>query len=164
MKSRPIPPYSGGRWGAQSHSLFTSSWICCRSALAWARCSSLELAPRACHSWDSLGRIRSLTIRAVRRRTSLMWSLSPSMGVTLMGMGRSPVSSSVPARTLGRSGGPLGPGHPAAGERPLVAPPPDEADDPAGQRAEPVLETGQEGDVHAEPQQPSDEAAHTQRA
>ena len=36
---------------------------------------------------DSLGKIHSLTMRAVRIRMSLMSSLSPAMGVTLMGMG-----------------------------------------------------------------------------
>ena len=91
MKSMPMPPYSGGRWGAHSPSAFTFSWISSRSALASARSASVTLLPRACQSSDSLGRIFSLTMRAVRSRMSLMSSLSPGMGVTLMGMGRSPV-------------------------------------------------------------------------
>src|SRR5580704_522922 len=159
MKSMPMPPYSGGRWGAHSPADFTSSWISWRSALASARSSSVAFPPRARQSRDSLGRMRSLTIRAVRRRMSLMWSLSAALGVTLIGMARPPWSSCAPVRTLGRSGGPLGPGHPAPGEGPFVAPPADEADDPTGQRAEPVLEAGEEGDVDDEPQQPAEEAA-----
>src|SRR6202034_1249959 len=164
MKSMPMPPYSGGRWGAQSPSDLTSSWTRWRRALASARWASVASLPRPCESRDSLGRILSLTMRAVRRRMSLMWSLSPSMGVTLMGMARSPVSASVPVGTLRGLGGPLRPGDPAAGEGPLVAAMPDEADDPTGQGAEAVLEAGQEGDVHAEPQQPPDEAADAHRA
>src|SRR6202161_3302785 len=104
--------------------------------------------------------MRSLTMRAVRRRMSLMWSLSPSLGVTLMGMGRPPWSCrvySVPGRTLRRCAGSPDPGHPAPGQRPLVAPVAHEADRPPCQRAEPVLEAGQERDVHDEPEQPADE-------
>src|ERR1700728_581692 len=108
--------------------------------------------------------MRSLTMRAVRRRMSLMWSLSPSLGVTLIGMGRPPWSSSVPGRTLGRLAGSPGPGHPAPGQRPFVAAVAHEAHRPAGERAEPVLEAGEEGDVHHEPDQPADEAAHLDRA
>src|SRR5271167_129176 len=164
MKSMPMPPYSGGRWGAHSPSAFTSSWISRRRALAWARSSSLALPPRALQSLDSLGRMRSLTIRAVRRRMSLIWSLSPSLGVTLMGMmARPPWSSGVRSRTLRSAAGAPGPGDPAPDQRPLVAPVADEADRPAGQRAEPVLEAGEEGDVHDEPQQPSGEPAELDR-
>src|ERR1700685_4553763 len=108
--------------------------------------------------------MRSLTMRAVRRRMSLMWSLSPSLGVTLMGMGRLPWSSWVPGCTLGRFGGPLRPGHPVPGQRTLVTAAPDEAHRPARQRADPVLEPREKGDVHAQPPQPADEAAHLDRA
>ncbi len=86
MKSMPMPPYSGGRWGAQSPSDLTLACTLARSALALARSSSLASPRRPLHSAASLGRISSLTIRAVRMRMSLMWSLSPAIGVTVMGI------------------------------------------------------------------------------
>ena len=65
------------------------------AAAPWprARSSSVTLPRRRFHRAASLGRISSLTIRAVRIRMSLMWSLSPAMGVTVMGMVRDLVSS-----------------------------------------------------------------------
>ena len=50
---------------------------------------------RPLQSRDSLGRISSLTMRPVLMRMSLMWSLSPAMGVTVMGMGPPAVCVSV---------------------------------------------------------------------
>src|ERR1700744_5564679 len=142
-----MPPYSGGRWGAHSPSDFTSSWICWRSALASARSASVAFWARERQSRASLGRMRSLTIRAVRRRMSLMWSLRPAFGVTLMGIARPPWSSWVAAGTLCRTGRALGPGHPAAVEGPLVAAAADEADGPAPQGTGAVLGAGQGRDV-----------------
>src|SRR5271165_6862461 len=158
MKSIPMPPYSGGRWGAHSPSAFTLAWISERNALASARSASVTSLPRACQSSDSLGRIFSLTMRAVRSRMSLMSSLSPAIGVTLMGMVDPPVGlRPLSLGTLRRFGVPPRAGHPTAGQRPLVPATPDEADRPPGQRAEPVLEAGQEGDVHHQPEEPPDE-------
>jgi hypothetical protein len=82
----PMPPYSGGRWGAHSPSALTFSCTFKRNAFDSTRSSSLAWPRRPRHNTASSGRIFSLTIRAVRIRMSLMWSLSPAMGVTLIGM------------------------------------------------------------------------------
>ena len=40
MKSIPMPPYSGGRWGAHSPSDLTLAWILSRRDVASVRSSS----------------------------------------------------------------------------------------------------------------------------
>src|ERR1700728_229465 len=154
-----MPPYSGGRWGAHRPSALTRACTFSRRTLPWARSSSLALLRRPAHSAASLGRISSLTIRAVRIRMSLMWSLSPAIGVTVIGI-VFPQVLGFPRRCGAslrgtRLGVPVH--HPATGQGPFVAAPADEADCPTCQRRKAVLEAGEEGDVDHEPQRPPDE-------
>src|ERR1019366_4125815 len=163
----PIPPYSGGRWGAQSPSDLTFFCTSSRSAFDSARSASLAWLRRPLHSPRSLGRIFSLTMRAVRIRMSLMWSLSPAIGVTVIGMAFPQIPRAVPRwceGSLRRFARSVLVCHPPAGQGPLVAAPSHEADGPAGQRREPVLEPGEECDVDDEPQHPADEATNADRA
>src|SRR5580658_5333745 len=159
----PMPPYSGGRCGAHRPSDLTRSCTLSRSSLASARSASVTLDRRPLQSAASLGRISSLTMRAVRIRMSLMWSLNPAIGVTLIGMALSSVSSALVARTLRRFGRLVLPGGPTADQGALVAAPAHEADRPPGQGAEPVLEPGQKGHVDDQPEQPAPQAADAQR-
>ena len=152
MKSIPMPPYSWGRWGAQRPSALTFLRTSSRNARASARSTSLAWSRRPAHITFSLGRIFSLTMRAVRILMSLISSLSPAMGVTLMGMVL-PLGFVVVRRRASLRGTPRGVfvHHPASGQGPLVATSPDEADRPTGQRRKPVLEAGEEGHVDDEP-------------
>src|SRR5438270_3537476 len=88
-KSRPMPPYSGGRCGAHSPASHTFALIFSRSSWAARRWASVTSPPRWYpHNTDSLGRMSSFTIWAVCRRISLMRSSSAAIGFTFMTMAR----------------------------------------------------------------------------
>src|ERR1019366_535057 len=86
-----MPPYSFGRWGAQSPAWLTLTLISSRSSIlqrrARSRSSSGSSPARIPQRRSSWGRISALTRAAVRRRMSLTAGSRPGMGATLIATG-----------------------------------------------------------------------------